>query len=61
MEGEHKVGPQEPPEARGVEELAKECLDSPGYLFFTAQLTSKRDAKDRAIIDFDYRRYHFAI
>ena len=37
------------------------AMDSPGYLLFGAFLTPRKDAEQRPIIDFHYRRHHFAL
>lgn len=44
-----------------IKDIVSKCLDSPGYILFTAALSSKRDAQGRPLIDFQYRRYHFAL
>lgn len=50
-----------PEEESGVKTIAADCLDSPGYLLFSAHLTSERDENGYNKIQFQYRRYHFTI
>ena len=44
-----------------IEEIKSKCLDSEGYLMFAAYLTSRKDKEGRAMIDFQYRRFHFSL
>lgn len=48
-------------EPEDVKQIAEDCLDSPGYLMFAAQLSSERDKDGRAVINFKYRRYHLSL
>ena len=44
-----------------LKSIVNHCMDSPGYLLFGAYLSPKRNEQGEAIIDFQYRRYHFAL
>ena len=46
-------------EGVSLEDIAKACLDSGGYVIFAACLTNKVDKDKNRLIDFHYRRYHF--
>lgn len=48
-------------ENMNLEEIKSKCLDSAGYLVFAAYLTSRKDSGGRALIDYQYRRYHFTL
>ena len=43
-----------------LEQIKKECLDSPGYIMFVGCISKNRDSQGNNMIDFKYRRYHFS-
>lgn len=43
-----------------LEQIVKECLDSPGYVIFAGVLSRDRDEKGFNTVTFRYRRYNFA-
>ena len=43
-----------------LEQINKECLDSPGYVVFVGVLSRNRDEKGFNLINFRYRRYNFS-
>lgn len=42
-----------------LEEIVKQCMDSGGYVIFSAHLSNEVDAQKNRSIVFNYRRYHF--
>lgn len=44
-----------------INEIMKKCLDSEGYILFAGYLTPEKDSEGRAVIEFQYRRYHFSL
>ena len=44
-----------------LKNMIEKCLEAPAYLIFTARITSNRNEKGENIVEFDYRRFHFAI
>jgi hypothetical protein len=47
--------------AHDAAEIAKRCIDAPGYLLFAAVLTGQKDAQGNPLVEFQYRRYHLGL
>ena len=50
-----------PDQEPDIKHIISKCLDSPGYVLFAAVLSPLRDKDGRAIINHEYRRYHFPL
>ena len=44
-----------------LKNILEECMDSPGYVIFTAALSKQRDEKGVHLINYKYRRYHLSL
>lgn len=53
--------PQPQDSERPVDELAKACLDAPGYCVMIAILTPNPDPTQLPVVQYHYRRYHFGL
>lgn len=58
--GAQGPGFEENPESVSLEKITEECMDAAGYMIFASILTRKRNSKGFNLIDFKYRRYHYA-
>ena len=44
-----------------VNDIAKQCMDSQGYIIFAGVISKERDAKGAPMIEFSYKRYQLGL
>lgn len=44
-----------------IEDILKEAMDNPGYVIMVGVVSKRKDAEGNNLLDFHYRRYHYAL